>query len=142
MLEIDGKSLRWQDVVRVSRSVEGVFLSEKARERVMASRQIIETHLAAGDVVYGVSTGFGKFANIAIDSEKLNELQRNLVRSHAAGVGDPFPVETVRAMLLLRANALAKGASGVRPDEQGTLAFQPTQAGPARQYQFGARIRF
>jgi len=121
MLEIDGKSLRWQDVVRVSRSVEGVFLSEKARERVMASRQIIETHLAAGDVVYGVSTGFGKFANIAIDSEKLNELQRNLVRSHAAGVGDPFPVETVRAMLLLRANALAKGASGVRPAVIDTL---------------------
>ena len=84
--------------------------------RMQVSRKVVEDHIAAGDVVYGVTTGFGKFAQIAIPPQHRTELQRNLVRSHAAGVGDPFSTDTVRAMLLLRATALAKGFSGVRPE--------------------------
>jgi histidine ammonia-lyase len=115
MLSIDGNSLRWQDVVAVARSGERVQLSADSRARMLVSRKIVEDHVSAGDVVYGVTTGFGKFAQIAIAPDRRTELQRNLVRSHAAGVGEPFGVEVVRAMLLLRANALAKGFSGVRP---------------------------
>jgi histidine ammonia-lyase len=115
MLTIDGNSLRWQDVIDVARNGKRVQLSADARARMIASRKIVEDHVAAGDVVYGVTTGFGKFAQIAIAPDRRAELQRNLVRSHAAGVGEPFAADTVRAILLLRANALAKGFSGVRP---------------------------
>jgi histidine ammonia-lyase len=80
-----------------------------------ASRAVIERLVAQGDPVYGVTTGFGDLANVRIDAHQVAELQVNLVRSHTAGVGEPLPVDVVRAMLLLRANALAVGLSGVRP---------------------------
>ncbi len=81
-----------------------------------ASRAVIERAVAEGETVYGVTTGFGDLADVRIEPGQTAELQRNLVRSHAAGVGDPLPVEVVRAMLLLRANGLAIGLSGVRPE--------------------------
>ena len=81
-----------------------------------ASRAVVEAVVAEGRTVYGVTTGFGDLANIRIEPAQTAELQRNLVRSHAAGVGDPLPEEVVRAMLLLRANALAVGMSGIRPE--------------------------
>jgi histidine ammonia-lyase len=80
-----------------------------------ASRAVVEQLVAEGRTVYGVTTGFGDLSTVRIEPEQTAELQRNLVRSHAAGVGEPLPVEVVRAMLLLRANALAIGLSGVRP---------------------------
>jgi histidine ammonia-lyase len=80
-----------------------------------ASRAVIEQAIASGETVYGVTTGFGDLADVRISPEQTATLQRNLVRSHAAGVGEPLPEEVVRAMLLLRANALAVGLSGVRP---------------------------
>jgi histidine ammonia-lyase len=82
---------------------------------MLTSRQVVTAHIAAGDIVYGVTTGFGKFSQIAIAPEHRAELQVNLIRSHAAGVGKCFQTDVVRAMLLLRANALAKGYSGIRP---------------------------
>ena len=81
-----------------------------------ASRAVVEGIVADGRTAYGVTTGFGDLADVRIEPEQTAELQRNLVRSHAAGVGDPLPAEVVRAMLLLRANALAVGLSGVRPE--------------------------
>jgi histidine ammonia-lyase len=81
-----------------------------------ASRAVVERVVADGRTVYGVTTGFGDLSNVGIDPAQTAELQRNLVRSHAAGVGEPLPSEVVRAMLLLRANALAIGLSGVRPE--------------------------
>ncbi len=116
MLVIDGESLAWPDVVAVARQGMKVTLADAARARMLASRAIVENHLAAGDVVYGVTTGFGKFSNISIPPHQRDELQVNLIRSHAAGVGEPFDEDIVRAMLLLRANALAKGVSGIRPE--------------------------
>jgi len=80
-----------------------------------ASREVIERLVARGETVYGVTTGFGDLANVRIEPEQVAELQRNLVRSHTAGVGEPLPADVVRAMLLLRANALAIGFSGARP---------------------------
>ncbi len=81
-----------------------------------ASRAVIERVVASGDTVYGVTTGFGDLADVRVSPEQTATLQRNLVRSHAAGVGEPLPTEVVRAMLLLRANALAVGLSGIRPE--------------------------
>ena len=83
---------------------------------MQASRAVIERLVDEGATVYGVTTGFGDLANVRIEPEQVAELQRNLVRSHTAGVGEPLPVDVVRAMLLLRANALALGLSGVRPE--------------------------
>ena len=90
-------------------------LDPEAAERMRTSRAVIERLVARGATVYGVTTGFGDLANVRIEPGQVAELQRNLVRSHTAGVGDPLPVDVVRAMLLLRANALAVGLSGVRP---------------------------
>ena len=79
-------------------------------------RDIVDRKLASGEAVYGVNTGFGKLSEVAIPPDRLAELQVNLVRSHAAGVGPLLPEDEVRAMMLLRANVLAKGHSGVRPE--------------------------
>ena len=88
--------------------------AEAAREAVRASRRVVDAAVARGDVVYGVNTGFGNFADVHIPTDKLRELQVNLVRSHAAGVGAPLGPAETRALMLLRANVLAKGFSGVR----------------------------
>jgi len=113
---VDGSSLTIANVVRVARNRATVTLDGKARGRMQRVRDVVEAKLNAGDAVYGVNTGFGKLSDIAIPPERLAELQVNLVRSHAAGVGPLLPEEEVRAMMLLRANVLAKGHSGVRPD--------------------------
>ena len=91
-------------------------LDPEAADRMRASREVIDRLVAHGETVYGVTTGFGDLANVRIEPEQVAELQRNLVRSHTAGVGEPLPEDVVRAMLLLRANALAIGLSGVRPE--------------------------
>jgi histidine ammonia-lyase len=102
-------------VVEVARAGRRVEPAPDAIERMQASRTVVERLVADGRTVYGVTTGFGDLADARIEPRQTAELQRNLVRSHAAGVGDPLPAEVVRAMLLLRANALAIGLSGVRP---------------------------
>ena len=91
-------------------------LDPAAVERMRASRAVVERLVAEGGTAYGITTGFGDLADVRIEPAQTAELQRNLVRSHAAGVGEPLPAEVVRAMLLLRANALAVGLSGVRPE--------------------------
>ena len=104
-----------EEVVRGRRRV---VLSDSARERMLRSRAVIESIAAGGDdspSVYGVNTGFGALAEVRIDADSIRELQLNLVRSHAAGVGDPLPRTVVRGMLLLRAAVLATGQTGVRP---------------------------
>lgn len=113
---IDGNSLRIEDVVAVARRFATVSVSRAAQERAGASRRTIDRLVADNAVVYGVTTGFGKLSDVAIPPAKLADLQRNLVRSHAAGVGDLLPEAEVRAMMLLRANVIAKGYSGARPD--------------------------
>jgi len=112
---VDGRSLGIDDVEAVARLGAGVELEAGARERIAASREVIERILASGQVVYGVNTGFGKLAEVRISDSQLGTLQLNLLRSHACGVGEPFPADVVRAMLLLRANVLATGYAGCRP---------------------------
>ncbi len=115
-LALDGTSLTIADVAAVADHARVVALAPAARTRMLATRGIVEQLVAKGDAVYGVNTGFGKLSDIAIPPDQLAALQVNLVRSHAAGVGPRLPEREVRAMMLLRANVLAKGFSGARPE--------------------------
>jgi histidine ammonia-lyase len=112
---LDGRSLSIADVVAVARQHAPVALDEKALKGVKASRQAVEAAAERGQTIYGVNTGFGKLAHVRIPAEQARQLQLNLIRSHASGVGDPLPVDAVRAMMVLRANVLVRGTSGVRP---------------------------
>ena len=115
LLILDGKSLTIEDVSRVARREElHVQISDEAKRWVHRSRSLVEQWVERGETIYGVTTGFGEFANVSIPREELRQLQQNLIRSHSAGVGKPLSTEVTRAMLLLRANALAKGCSGIR----------------------------
>jgi histidine ammonia-lyase len=115
LLELDGNSLTIEDVARIARREErDVRISDAAQLRVHRSRQLVEQWVERGETIYGITTGFGEFANVSIPNDQLRQLQQNLLRSHSAGVGEPLSPEIVRAMLLLRANALAKGCSGIR----------------------------
>ena len=109
-----GTQLTLADVMRVANDGAPVALSYDARARIVKSRDYIERIVAEGRTVYGVTTGFGKLANVRIAPEDVQQLQRNLVRSHAMGVGEPLSQEVVRGMLLLRAQSLALGFSGIR----------------------------
>jgi histidine ammonia-lyase len=115
MLEIDGHSLTLEDVRRVALGEESQFaLTSAAREAIDASRQVIERAMEERDPVYGVTTGFGRLSDVPVPRERRLEMQENLVRSHASGFGAPLAREASRAIMLLRANSLARGNSGVR----------------------------
>jgi histidine ammonia-lyase len=116
MVLIDGQSLTLEQMARVALEHEPVELSAGARGRVLASREVIDRALDSNLPIYGVTTGFGKLSDIRIPHDEICQLQQNLLRSHACGVGDPLPEPEVRAAILLRANSLAKGYSGVRPE--------------------------
>ncbi len=109
-----GKPLAIADVVAVARHGVEARLDAAARRRVVEARHFVETIVGEGRTVYGVTTGFGKLANVRIAAADVQQLQRNLIRSHAVGVGEPFSTEVVRGMLLLRAQSLSHGNSGVR----------------------------
>jgi histidine ammonia-lyase len=136
VITLDGNSLTIEDVARVARREEtrmtdhaqrmsnhiqrmtdhavDIQISEEAKVKIARSRALVDEWVEHGEIIYGVTTGFGEFANVNIPHDELRQLQQNLLRSHSAGVGEPLSPEVVRAMLLLRANALAKGCSGIR----------------------------
>ena len=113
-LELTGRSLAVEDVERVALGDVQVVLGASAVDQIEAARALIERAVESGTPTYGVNTGFGRFVDVAISREDMGRLQLNLLRSHACAVGEPFPTEVVRGAMLLRANALAMGASGVR----------------------------
>jgi histidine ammonia-lyase len=113
-IKLDGNSLNIDLVVEVARKGAQVEFSADARERITANAKVLQKLIDKGIAIYGVTTGIGEFARIRISPEQGAELQRRIIYSHAAGVGDPFPIENVRAAMLLRANTLARGNSGVR----------------------------
>ena len=112
---IDGLSLTLEQFEAVALRQAPVGLDPVVYERVRAGREMVESLVAGGQVVYGITTGFGRLADTRISAQEVDELQINLIRSHAAGSGAAFPTPVVRGMLLLRANTLARGHSGVRP---------------------------
>jgi histidine ammonia-lyase len=115
-LRIDGNSLTIADVVSVARRETPVALERASEQHVRAAAKLV-AELADGDApIYGVNTGFGDLSQVRIPRADLAKLQLNLLRSHAAGVGEPLPADVTRAILLLRANTLASGRSGVRPE--------------------------
>ncbi|MFN7974705.1 MAG: histidine ammonia-lyase [Acidobacteriota bacterium] len=111
---LDGETLDIEGIWAIGCGAE-CALAPAAIARMEASRRFVETALARGEVVYGVNTGFGKLATVRVAASDLDQLQKNLIRSHACGVGEPLPMDVVRASMALRANVLSRGHSGVRP---------------------------
>lgn len=114
LISLSGDGLTLADLVAISRFAATVEISEDSKSRVEASRQCIETRLQSNDIFYGINTGFGFLSDVHISKEKLGDLQLNLIRSHACGVGEPLPVDVVRAVLALRIQTMLRGNSGVR----------------------------
>ena len=116
-LTLDGRSLTIADVVRIAREPGvQVGLDTAARDALVRSRALVQRAIDTGQTIYGINTGFGKLANVRVAVHQLEQLQTNLIRSHAAGVGAPLPSGVVRAVMLLRANVLLRPTSGVRPE--------------------------
>lgn len=113
-IEIDGHSLNIEDVVLVSNGSYKVYLSDEAKQRVNKSYKTVLEIVSEGKPVYGINTGFGKLADVVIDRDSLSKLQENLILSHSSGIGEPFNENEARAAILVRANSLAKGYSGIR----------------------------
>src|SRR6201982_277528 len=113
-MELKGEQISLVQLAAVALGGEAVRISPAARPRILASRKAIEQIVERGAVVYGVNTGFGKLSDVRIPHGELRQLQLNLVRSHACGIGNPLSEPEVRAMMVLRANVLALGFSGIR----------------------------
>src|SRR5215469_11852097 len=118
---LTGNDLTFEQLHVVVAHDEKVSLSPASIERMNASRAVVDKLVSSGKTAYGINTGFGKLASVRISSEQVRQLQINLVRSHACGVGQALSKPETRALTLLRANALAKGFSGVRPGTVETL---------------------
>jgi histidine ammonia-lyase len=115
MMELTGENVKVEDVFEVAYKNKKVKLAESAYQKMIESRQYIEKRLESGEAIYGVNTGFGHFSDVKISKEQIIDLQKNLIRSHCMGVGEPFSKEETKAIMFLRANALARGHSGIRP---------------------------
>ena len=113
---VNGNRLCLEDIERVARHYQPVSIDTQAYDRIIRSRNMLEKLVEEEQVVYGITTGFGRFSEVKISREDAIELQKNLIASHAAAIGEPLPEDVVRAALLLRLNALARGHSGVRPE--------------------------
>jgi histidine ammonia-lyase len=131
---LDGETLTLEEVLAAAHGRARVELAPGARERVRRARALVEARLEDGEAHYGINTGFGTLAEVRIERGDLERLQRNLVLSHAAGVGAPLPLVEARALMVLRANVLAKGVSGIREEtldlllamlERGVVAVVP-----------------
>lgn len=118
---IDGNSLTLEDFINITRKNYKIQLTEEAKERIRKSRALIDRYLEEERIVYGITTGFGKFSDVSITGQEGKQLQKNLIISHACGVGESLAEEVVRGIMLLRINALAKGYSGIRLSTLNTL---------------------
>jgi histidine ammonia-lyase len=118
---ITGKGLTTDDVVSVARKGAKVELHPESLERIKKCRAFIESRIEAREIMYGVNTGIGEFSEVVLTDEQVKQFQRYLIYNHAAGIGDPAPIEHIRAAMLLRANVLANGYSGCRPEIAITL---------------------
>ena len=120
-ITLDGSSLTIEKLVAIARHGEKVELAATALQRIKACRTMLEDKLAAKEIMYGTNTGIGEFSEKVLNDEQVTEFQKYLIYNHAAGIGDPLPIEIVRAALTGRINVHAHGNSGCRPDI--TLTF-------------------
>lgn len=137
-IKIDGNSLTLEDIVNVARNHYPIELTPAAIVEIEESRQYVDELVASGEVVYGITTGFGNFSNIRISKEEAKSLQKNLIISHACGIGECFSSEVVRAIMLLRINNLAKGFSGIRLSTLNTLIEMLNQGVHPQIYEKGS----
>ena len=115
-IKIDGNTLTIEQAMSISRGESTASVAAESKERMTKSRAAVEEIIRSGDTVYGINTGFGAMSSVRIDDEEIEALQENLVRSHACGVGDKMDPEHVLLMMVFRANSIAKGVSGARPE--------------------------
>lgn len=120
-IQIDGNSLSLEDLELVALGQAKIRLTDASRAKVQTCRAFVDKVIEEGRIVYGLTTGFGKFSTVTIHQDHIAELQLNLIRSHAVSVGEPYDIPTTRAIMLLRINVLAKGHSGIRPLTLDTL---------------------
>lgn len=118
---ITGEDLTLEQIVAVCREKATLELSEESKQSVLESRKIVDDLIAEEKVVYGITTGFGKFSDVVISQDQCKELQKNLIITHAVGAGDPFSKDVARGIILLRVNNLAKGFSGIRLETLQTM---------------------
>ena len=115
-IAIDGNSLTLESALAIAKGTATAFLPEQSREKMQHSRDAVENVVDSDEVVYGINTGFGALSSVSIEREELEILQTNLVRSHACGIGERMEPEIVLLMMIIRANSLARGVSGARPE--------------------------
>ncbi len=120
-IRITGKNLSIEDIVAVARHGERVELHPDALERIKRCRAFLDEKVAAHEIMYGVNTGIGEFSEMVLDDEQVKQFQRYLIYNHAAGIGEPCPLDHIRAAMLLRINVHANGLSGCRPEITKTL---------------------
>ncbi|MDR4968930.1 MAG: aromatic amino acid lyase, partial [Acholeplasmataceae bacterium] len=113
MIQLDGNALTLKDLVQIARHHEKISIDEKSKKLIQQASLFVEDVVKHDQAVYGINTGFGHLAHVKINKNQVEELQINLLKSHACGVGEPLPIEVVRAMMTLRINALIKGYSGI-----------------------------
>ena len=118
---LDGSDLTTEKLVRIARDGEQAELYPEALERIQVCRAMLEDKILAGEIMYGVNTGIGEFSEVVLDDEQVEQFQRYLIYNHAAGIGDPAPIEYVRAAIAGRINVHAHGNSGCRPEITQTL---------------------
>src|SRR5512137_2756504 len=118
---LDGGSLTIDSLVRIARHGEKVELAPAAKERIKDCRAMLEEKIQAHEIMYGVNTGIGEFSEIVLTDEQVQQFQRYLIYNHAAGIGDPAPIEYVRGAMASRINVHARGRSGCRPEITQTL---------------------
>ena len=116
VVNLDGNGLLLEQVVSVANGKSLIAIPETALANVRKSRKMVDEMVKKNQIVYGITTGFGKFSDVMVTGEEVSQLQENLIMSHACGMGEPYPVEVVRAMMALRINALVKGYSGIRAE--------------------------
>lgn len=118
---ITGNDLTLEQLALICRENAKIELAEEAKQNIIESRKVVDDLVAEEKVVYGITTGFGKFSDVVISQEQCKELQRNLIITHAVGAGDPFPIDVARGVMLLRINNLVKGFSGIRLETVQTM---------------------
>lgn len=118
---LDGKGLTIEQLVRIARHDEAVELSKDALERIKACRKMLQRKIEAHEIMYGVNTGIGEFSEVVLNDDQIRDFQKYLIYNHAAGIGDPAPIEFVRGAMASRVNVLANGKSGNRPEISQTL---------------------
>ena len=132
MIVLDGHSLTVEKLARIARNGEKVELHQDAKDRIQKCRRMLEDKIEKHEIMYGVNTGIGEFSEVVLDDDQVKDFQKYLIYNHAAGIGEPMPLEYVRGAMLGRINVHAHGNSGCRPEITQHLSTCSTKGLPPR----------